>query len=87
MPGFSPDGLAVFGVAGERLTIIGHHGHNPGDDGPFTDMALDTDYPAADVVRNGRAIYLPSPQEYRRRFPATWPWPNASTASRGRSSR
>ncbi|MCX5388290.1 SpoIIE family protein phosphatase [Streptomyces sp. NBC_00083] len=73
MPGFSPDGLAVFGVAGERLTIIGHHGHNPGDDGPFTDMALDTDYPAADVVRNGRAIYLPSPQEYRRRFPATWP--------------
>ncbi len=73
MPGFSPDGLAVFGVAGERLTIIGHHGHNPGDDGPFTDMALDMDYPAADVVRNGRAIYLPSPQEYRRRFPATWP--------------
>ncbi|MFE3686747.1 SpoIIE family protein phosphatase, partial [Streptomyces sp. NPDC059095] len=73
MPGFSPDGLAVFGVAGERLTIIGHHGHNPGDDGPFTDMALDTDYPAADVVRNGRAIYLPTPQEYRRRFPATWP--------------
>lgn len=73
MPGFSPDGLAVFGVAGERLTIIGHHGHNPGDDGPFTYMALDTDYPAADVVRNGRAIYLPTPQEYRRRFPATWP--------------
>ncbi|WP_406507803.1 SpoIIE family protein phosphatase [Streptomyces sp. NBC_00212] len=73
MPGFSPDGLAVFGVAGERLTIIGHHGHNPGDDGPFTDMALDMDYPAADVVRTGRAIYLPTPQEYRRRFPATWP--------------
>ncbi|MEU9195197.1 SpoIIE family protein phosphatase [Streptomyces hundungensis] len=73
MPGFSPDGLAVFGVAGDRLTIIGHHGHNPGDDGPFTDMALDMDYPAPDVVRNGRAIYLPSPQEYRRRFPATWP--------------
>ncbi|MFI6683073.1 SpoIIE family protein phosphatase [Streptomyces sp. NPDC050485] len=73
MPGFSPDGLAVFGVAGERLTIIGHHGHNPGDDGPFADMALDMDYPAADVVRNGRAIYLPTPQEYRRRFPATWP--------------
>ncbi|MFG2722419.1 SpoIIE family protein phosphatase [Streptomyces sp. NPDC048416] len=73
MPGFSPDGLAVFGVAGDRLTIIGHHGHNPGDDGPFTDISLDMDYPASDVVRNGRAIYLPSPQEYRRRFPATWP--------------
>ncbi|WP_052411309.1 SpoIIE family protein phosphatase [Streptomyces sp. NRRL S-118] len=73
MPGFSPDGLAVFGVAGDRLTIIGHHGHDPGDDGPFTDMPLDTDYPAAEVVRTGRAIYLPSPEEYRTRFPATWP--------------
>ncbi len=32
-------------------------------------MALDTDYPAAEVVRTGRAIYLPSPEEYLRRFP------------------
>ncbi|MER7954327.1 SpoIIE family protein phosphatase [Streptomyces sp. NPDC096030] len=73
MPGFSPDGLAVFGVAGERLTIIGHHGHNAGDEGPFTSMSVDTDYPAAEVVRNGRAIYLPTPEEYLRRFPVTWP--------------
>ncbi|QGV79536.1 ATP-binding SpoIIE family protein phosphatase [Streptomyces ficellus] len=73
MPGFSPDGLAVFGVSGDRLTIIGHHGHNAGDDGPFSDMPLDTDYPAAEVVRTGRAIYLPTPEEYRTRFPATWP--------------
>ncbi|MFJ6609860.1 SpoIIE family protein phosphatase [Streptomyces sp. NPDC091289] len=73
MPGFSPDGLAVFGSAGERLTIIGHHGHNTGDEEPFTDMPLETDYPAAEVVRTGRAIYLPSPDEYRRRYPATWP--------------
>ncbi|MFI7285495.1 SpoIIE family protein phosphatase [Streptomyces anulatus] len=73
MPGFSPDGLAVFGSAGERLTIIGHHGHNAGDEDPFTDMPLETDYPAAEVVRTGRAIYLPSPDEYRRRYPATWP--------------
>ncbi|MEU0664677.1 SpoIIE family protein phosphatase [Streptomyces lavendulocolor] len=73
MPGFSPDGLAVFGVSGDRLTIIGHHGHDAGDDGPFTDMPLETDYPAAEVVRTGRAIYLPSPEEYRARFPVTWP--------------
>jgi serine phosphatase RsbU (regulator of sigma subunit)/anti-sigma regulatory factor (Ser/Thr protein kinase) len=73
MPGFSPDGLAVFGSAGERLTIIGHHGHATGDEEPFTDMPLETDYPAAEVVRTGRAIYLPSPEEYRRRYPATWP--------------
>ncbi|MEU9361503.1 SpoIIE family protein phosphatase [Streptomyces sp. NPDC048301] len=73
MPGFSPDGLAVFGVSGEHLTVIGHHGHNEGDEKPFTDMPLQTDYPAAEVVRTGQAIYLASPDEYRRRFPATWP--------------
>ncbi|WKV72928.1 SpoIIE family protein phosphatase [Streptomyces sp. PCS3-D2] len=73
MPGFNPDGLAVFGVAGDRLSVIGHHGHDAGDEGPFTDMALETDYPAAEVVRTGRAIYLPTPEDYRRRFPATWP--------------
>ncbi|WP_314242951.1 SpoIIE family protein phosphatase [Streptomyces sp. DSM 40907] len=73
MPGFSPDGLAVFGVAGDRLSIIGHHGHDPGDEGPFSDMPLDTHYPAAEVVRTGRAIYLPTPEDYKRRFPAAWP--------------
>ncbi|WP_432103785.1 ATP-binding SpoIIE family protein phosphatase [Streptomyces sp. bgisy091] len=73
MPGFSPDGLAVFGISGEHLTVIGHHGHNEGDEKPFTDMPLQTDYPAAEVVRTGQAIYLASPDEYRRRFPATWP--------------
>ncbi|MEU3693507.1 SpoIIE family protein phosphatase [Streptomyces narbonensis] len=73
MPGFSPDGLAVFGVAGDRLTVIGHHGHSQGDEGPFSSMGLDTDYPAAEVVRTGRAIYLPTPDEYLRRYPMTWP--------------
>jgi hypothetical protein len=43
MPGFSPDGLAVFGTEGDRLTLIGHHGHRPGDVGPFTQMPLDAD--------------------------------------------
>ncbi|MFJ5774856.1 SpoIIE family protein phosphatase [Streptomyces sp. NPDC093094] len=73
MPGFSPDGLAVFGVSGDRLTIIGHHGHRPGDEGPFAQMSLDTAYPAADVVRTGRAVYLSTPEEYARRYPLTWP--------------
>ncbi|MDI3384738.1 SpoIIE family protein phosphatase [Streptomyces sp. B-S-A8] len=73
MPGFEPDGLAVFGVRGERLTITGHHGQRPGDEGPFTDMALTTDYPAADVVRHGRAVYLSTPSEYKNRYPSTWP--------------
>lgn len=73
MPGFSPDGLALFGVAGDRLTVIGHHGHNVGDEKPFTEMLLQTDYPAAEVVRTGQAIYLSSPEEYKRRYPTTWP--------------
>ncbi|MET9605110.1 SpoIIE family protein phosphatase [Streptomyces sp. NPDC006512] len=73
MPGFSPDGLAVFGLEGDRLSIIGHHGHGPGAEAPFSDMGTETDYPAAEVVRTGRAIYLPTPEDYKRRFPATWP--------------
>ncbi|MEU0740084.1 SpoIIE family protein phosphatase [Streptomyces sp. NPDC006134] len=73
MPGFSPDGLAVFGVEGDRLTVIGHHGQRSGDEGPFTEMSLETDYPAAEVVRTGRAVYLSSPEEYRSRYPLTWP--------------
>ncbi|MEU7054653.1 SpoIIE family protein phosphatase [Streptomyces sp. NPDC046197] len=73
MPGFSPDGLAVFGVEGDRLTIIGHHGQKPGDEGPFVHMSLETDYPAAEVVRTGRAVYLSSPSEYKERYPLTWP--------------
>ncbi|GAB2734904.1 ATP-binding SpoIIE family protein phosphatase [Streptomyces bullii] len=73
MPGFTPDGLAVFGVQGDRLTVIGHHGHEPGDEGPFSHMALATDYPAAEVVRTGRAVYLSSPEQYKDRYPLTWP--------------
>ncbi|MFC8420963.1 SpoIIE family protein phosphatase [Streptomyces sp. NPDC057236] len=73
MPGFSPDGLAVFGVEGDRLTIIGHHGQDPGSERPFTSMSLDTDYPAAEVVRTGRAVYLSSPEQYEDRYPLTWP--------------
>ncbi|HCA84336.1 MAG TPA: phosphatase [Streptomyces sp.] len=75
MPGFSPDGLAVFGVDGDRLSVIGYHGYDPGreDEEDFAHMPLDTAYPAAEVVRSGRAVYLSSPEEYRERFPVTWP--------------
>ncbi|MEU3612746.1 SpoIIE family protein phosphatase [Streptomyces sp. NPDC006872] len=73
MPGFSPDGLAVFGVEGDRLTIIGHHGQEPGDEGPFSQMSIHTGYPAAEVVRTGRAVYLSSPEQYKERYPLTWP--------------
>jgi anti-sigma regulatory factor (Ser/Thr protein kinase) len=73
MPGFSPDGLAVFGVEGDWLSVIGQHGYKPGDEAAFTHMPLTTKYPAADVVRTGRAVYLSSPDDYRTHYPATWP--------------
>ncbi|MGX1755490.1 ATP-binding SpoIIE family protein phosphatase [Streptomyces lydicus] len=73
MPGFMPDGLAVFGIEGDRLSVIGHHGHHGDDERPFVAMTLETDYPAAEVIRTGRAIYLPTPEEYSRRYPGTWP--------------
>ncbi|WP_406438133.1 SpoIIE family protein phosphatase [Streptomyces sp. NBC_00631] len=73
MPGFSPDGLVVFGVKGDRLMMIGHHGQDIDEDSPFTSMPLDTDYPAAEVVRTGRAVYLSSAEQYQSRYPVTWP--------------
>ncbi len=74
MPGFSPDGLAVFGAKADRLTLVGHHGHHGyGHDDPLASMPLDTDYPAAEVLRTGRAVYLSSPADYRRRYPTAWP--------------
>ncbi|MDN0200440.1 SpoIIE family protein phosphatase [Streptomyces sp. S.PNR 29] len=73
MPGFEPDGLAVFGVRGDRLTLTGHHGQQFEDENPFLHMSLDTDYPAAEVVRTGRAVYLASPEQYKARYPLAWP--------------
>ncbi|WP_166028581.1 SpoIIE family protein phosphatase [Streptomyces chilikensis] len=73
MPGFSPDGLAVFGVEGNRLRVVGHHGQPQQDAFPFTQMSVDTDYPAAEVIRTGRAVYIRSPEEYRSRYPGGWP--------------
>ncbi|MHC3470167.1 SpoIIE family protein phosphatase [Streptomyces sp. 7R007] len=72
MPGFTPDGLAVFGAEGDRLTIVGLHGYHPDDGEPFSPMPLDTDYPAAEVIRTGRAVYLSSPAAYKARYPAMW---------------
>ncbi|MEZ0069302.1 serine phosphatase RsbU (regulator of sigma subunit)/anti-sigma regulatory factor (Ser/Thr protein kinase) [Streptacidiphilus sp. MAP12-20] len=72
MPGFSPDELAVFSIVGDHLTVVGHHGQPAGAQEPFQ-MPLDTDHPAADVARTGRPVYLSSPEEYRKRFPAAWP--------------
>ncbi|MFF0724949.1 SpoIIE family protein phosphatase [Streptomyces sp. NPDC004134] len=72
MPGFSPDGMAVFGVEGNYLKVIGQHGYRPEDEEPFHDIPLDSDYPGSVAVRTGRAIYIAGREEYRRRFPEAW---------------
>ncbi|HZG03228.1 MAG TPA: SpoIIE family protein phosphatase [Streptomyces sp.] len=72
MPGFSPSGLVVFGVKGDRLTPIGAYGPRSSVERLFEDIPLASDYPGTVVVRTGRALYLASPEEYRRRFPAAW---------------
>ncbi|MEV8565836.1 SpoIIE family protein phosphatase [Streptomyces sp. NPDC051322] len=75
MPGFEPDGLAVFGITGDWLTLIGHHGQSSATAGPLAEFPMSTavDYPAAEVARTGQAIYLPTPDSYRERYPAVWP--------------
>ncbi|WP_406154186.1 SpoIIE family protein phosphatase [Streptomyces sp. NBC_01023] len=75
MPGFEPDGLAVFGITGDWLTVIGHHGHNPAENGLMAEFPMSTEeqYPAAEVARTGRAIYLPTPATYEERYPRYWP--------------
>ncbi|MEU1375206.1 SpoIIE family protein phosphatase [Streptomyces triculaminicus] len=73
MPGFEPSGLAVFVGEGGRVKLIGHHGYAPGDMEEFLDQPMDTGDPAAEVIRTGRAVYLPSPEDYNRRFPAIYP--------------
>jgi serine phosphatase RsbU (regulator of sigma subunit)/anti-sigma regulatory factor (Ser/Thr protein kinase) len=72
MPGFSPDGMAVFSVEGNNLKVIGQHGYRPEDEEPFQDIPLDSDYPGSVAVRTGRAIYIAGREEYRRRFPEAW---------------
>ncbi|WP_433857207.1 ATP-binding SpoIIE family protein phosphatase [Streptomyces kronopolitis] len=76
MPGFMPDGLAVFAIEGDRLSVIGHHGPHDAHENPaapFPGTALADHHPAAEVVRTGRALYLPTPEEYSRRYPAVRP--------------
>jgi GAF domain-containing protein/anti-sigma regulatory factor (Ser/Thr protein kinase) len=75
MPGFMPRTLAVFSLEGDQLSLVGNFGQRPVPEQllPFIEVSVDADYPAADVVRTNRAVYLPSPQVYRQRYPHVWP--------------
>ncbi|QPP07767.1 SpoIIE family protein phosphatase [Streptomyces bathyalis] len=75
IPGFKPRALAVFSLERGRLILVGPPGQRPVPQHllPFLEMPVETDHPAAAVVRSGRPVYLPAPEDYQREFPAAWP--------------
>ncbi|PJF01611.1 phosphatase [Streptomyces carminius] len=73
MAGLPAADFVLFGVRGDRLVPLGYYGMPSASHRFFGDVPLDSDYPGAVVARTGRALYLGSPDEYRRRFPAAWP--------------
>ncbi|SFF27147.1 GAF domain-containing protein [Actinacidiphila alni] len=70
-PAFPLDGMAVFGVTEKSLNLLGRYGYRTGG-GRTVRMPITTDHPATEVLRTGRAVYLPTVKEYRERFPTTW---------------
>lgn len=70
-PDFPVSGLVIFGVSEKSLNLLGQYGYHQTSQRTFR-MPVTTDYPAAEVLRTGRAVYLSSPDEYRERFPTTW---------------
>ncbi|MFF7154201.1 SpoIIE family protein phosphatase [Streptomyces sp. NPDC008139] len=70
-PEFPMDGTALFGVTERSLNLIGRYGYRTGGSRTVR-MTITTDYPAAEVLRTGRPVYLPTVEGYRDRFPTTW---------------
>ncbi|MFG2406724.1 SpoIIE family protein phosphatase [Streptomyces brevispora] len=71
-PDFPLDGQCVFGIDDGSLSSLGQYGFRPGEgaDQGFR-IPMTTGYPAVEAARTGRAVFLASTQEYRRRFPET----------------
>ncbi|WP_327286941.1 ATP-binding SpoIIE family protein phosphatase [Streptomyces sp. NBC_01198] len=72
-PDFSLDGMVVFGVTDKFLNVLGQSGYRSGQAQRVFRMPMETAFPATEVVRSGRPVYLSSPQEFLDRFPVTWP--------------
>ncbi|MFC1411522.1 SpoIIE family protein phosphatase [Streptacidiphilus sp. N1-12] len=70
-PEFPLDGMAVFDVTEKWLSLLGRYGYRSGH-GRTVRMPIATDHPATEVLRTGHAVYVPTVEEYRERFPATW---------------
>ncbi|MCI0384765.1 SpoIIE family protein phosphatase [Streptomyces sp. CNQ085] len=73
LPGLNPVFLVIYAVRGNRLAPINYYGPEAHRQPAFGEITLESDYPGSVAVRTGRAVYLSSPDEYRRRFPAVWP--------------
>ncbi|WP_059009914.1 ATP-binding SpoIIE family protein phosphatase [Streptomyces specialis] len=84
MPGFAPDAVVLVGRGGGWLVYptgaagAGGRGGAGGAGGPRFLVPLDARHPAAEALRAGRAVYLPSPGEYRRRYPDVWAAPHGT---------
>ncbi|WP_329128750.1 SpoIIE family protein phosphatase [Streptomyces sp. NBC_01476] len=72
-PGFELDGMVVFGVTEKFLNGLGQYGFQPFGSERTVRIPVTTHYPAVDVLRTGRPVYLSSPDEYRARYPTMWP--------------
>lgn len=73
MPGFTPDGVAVYDREGDHLRMLDYQGRALDFSDLGFPMPMDTDYPATEVMRTGRAVYVSSPAEYAQRYPRIWP--------------
>jgi len=80
-PGFELDGLVVFEVTEKFLRGLGQYGFRPVGVERSVRIPMTSRYPAVDVVRSGRPVYLSSAAEYSERYPAAWPL----TAPKGRA--
>jgi serine phosphatase RsbU (regulator of sigma subunit)/anti-sigma regulatory factor (Ser/Thr protein kinase) len=81
-PDFPFGPQAVFGIAGDFITKLATLGFRAAGPERMFRMPTNTGYPAAEVVRTGRPVFLADADEYRRRFPVTYPL----TAHKGNSS-
>ena len=71
--GFPLEAQVVFRIAGRFLNSPAHHSFLPGGIERTFRIPMTTGSPATEVARTGRAVYVSTPEEYRRRFPATYP--------------
>ncbi|MBY8878958.1 ATP-binding SpoIIE family protein phosphatase [Actinacidiphila acidipaludis] len=72
-PDLALDGVVVFGVTDKFLNILGQYGYRRTEAERVFRMPVTSRFPATEVVRSGRPVYLHSADEYRAQYPETWP--------------